>query len=60
MAVQWFISCGTSSPSGLAIGRKEIKVVASHSNEWSTPDGGVVPQMVNHCTVFNDRYMMFS
>ena len=22
-------------------------------------DGGVVPQMVNHCTAFNDRYMMF-
>ena len=35
-AVQWFTICGTSPPWGLAIGRSEIKVVASHSNQWST------------------------
>ena len=34
-AVQWFTICGTSPPSGFAIGRSETKVVASHSNQWS-------------------------
>ena len=24
------------------------------------PDGGDILQMVNYCTAFNDRYMMFS
>ena len=24
------------------------------------PDGKDVPQMMNHCTACNDRYMMFS
>ena len=26
----------------------------------ANPNGEDVPQMVNHCTAFNDRYMMFS
>ena len=34
--MQWFTTCGTSPPSGVAIGRSETKVVASHSNQWST------------------------
>ena len=25
----------------------------------ANPDGGDAPQTVNHCTAFNDRYMIF-
>ena len=51
-AEQWFIICGMFPPSGSVIGRSEIK----SSKVVGKRD---VPQMVNHCSAFNDRYMMF-
>ena len=34
--------------------------IGETSPPWKFTIGGDVPQMVNHCTAFNDMYMMFS
>ena len=41
---------------GLAIGRSEIKGSCISLQLMVNSDCGEVPQMVNHCTAFNERY----
>ena len=58
-AVQWFTIGGMSPPSGLAIGRSELKSSCVSLQPIINLDGGDVPPIVNHGTAFNDGYTMF-